>query len=161
MKTLLEQRWQRYSQRERLLLLLGSSLLFLLLFRALVLTPLETYQQHNEAQTGIARQELLWLQAAQPQIVEQLARQPSENEHKLSEAVRQSAQRHQLALPEFPDDTRQIVFTDIQASFTTLMAWLNELENQYAIQASELTLAADPTVNGAVYISRLVLQRDE
>jgi general secretion pathway protein M len=161
MKALIKQRWQCYSPRERLLLLLGGGMLFLLLFRFGLLTPLQAYQQQSEAQVSIAHQELQWLQTALAQIDEPLTTQPAERTRPLSDAIRQSASKHALTLPTFDDSPQQIAFNDIQLPFTTLLEWLNDLENQYAIQASRLILSGSDAGNGIVHISQLVLQRGE
>lgn len=140
----LKSRWQAYSPSEQALWVgLGAALLLVLLWLYAWQPVAERYQR---AQEEVARAEatLSWVQRAAPQVraIQDIGpTMPQGNGQTMTNAVTQTANRHDLALSRFEQDGQNSlrIWMD-QQPFDQVLLWVAALDAQ-GIEIEQLTVS--------------------
>jgi type II secretory pathway component PulM len=136
---MLKRNWcQRTLREQRVLVLGGATLLTLILYKTL-LPPFENWQQQQQQRRERALLDLYWMQQQKPhlEVLKALPAQPSGE--KLSEAITASAARMHIAL----EHTAHVSWTLLPQPFAPLLTWLTQLEQEYPVQISRLSLQVE------------------
>ncbi|CNL78714.1 putative general secretion pathway protein M [Yersinia aldovae] len=159
MMTRIKQRWQNYSKREQLIFTFGGLALLGLIVSQGIVAPLNNYQQQSEKTLLRAQRDFAALLQQQPRINSLQAQQPPQFALSAGQAAHEGAHQKDMTITLLEANMNRVVVAPFTLPFPKLLNWLEHLEKQYGLQASELKLAADANNLNQVHISTLVLQR--
>ncbi|MGL4859640.1 MAG: type II secretion system protein GspM [Enterobacteriaceae bacterium] len=154
--------WNQYSARERYLVLSCLLLLVVVIFWYGLLSPLLDYRSSWEQQRVQAEQSLRWMQRNQG-VLSQLEGNQTERKMKnstLEQIIGESAQQNGIINPHIVTGavgTTEVQLSDV--SFNTLLTWLQQLEQQFAVQVQSATLVESGKHDGTVTSVKLQLVR--
>ncbi|WP_261373174.1 type II secretion system protein M [Yersinia bercovieri] len=161
MMTKIKQYWQNASQREKFILSLGSLVLLGLVLSRGIFAPLNHYQQQSEQNLRHAEQDFAALKQQQERISHLRAKQLPQSALSADRAVHESARQQNITIVLQEANANRAMLAPLTLPFPQLLSWLEQLERQYGLQASQLKLAVDTDDPNQVHISTLVLQRTE
>ncbi len=158
----MKQWWLNLAERERRILLLGTTaVLFALLYWG-GWAPLQQHLQQSRHQVQQLQQQLNWMQQQAPLLrqLKQTAPINAAADIDIASALTASSQTQQLALKRIqPQGENALVELDI-VGFDQLVNWLDLLEQQYGITPQQIELQSLPTLVGKVQVKRLLLGRN-
>jgi len=158
----MKQWWLNLAERERRILLLGTTaVLFALLYWGGCAPPQQHLQQSRH-QVQQLQQQLNWMHQQAPLLrqLKQAAPINAAADIDIASALTASSQTQQLALKRIqPQGENALVELDI-VGFDQLVNWLDLLEQQYGITPQQIELQSLPTLVGKVQVKRLLLGRN-
>lgn len=158
----MKQWWLNLAERERRILLLGTTaVLFALLYWG-GWSPLQQHLQQSRHQVQQLQQQLNWMHQQAPLLrqLKQAAPINAAADIDIASALTASSQTQQLALKRIqPQGENALVELDI-VGFDQLVNWLDLLEQQYGITPQQIELQSLPTLVGKVQVKRLLLGRN-
>ncbi|MGK4441584.1 type II secretion system protein GspM [Yersinia proxima] len=161
MMTKIKQRWQNYSKREQLIFSLSGLVLLGLIVSQGIVAPLENYQRQSTQNLHNAQRDFAALLQQQDRISNLQAQQPPQYALSADRALHESAHQKNITITLLEANANRAVVAPLSLPFSQLLSWLEQLEAQYGLQASQLKLVADANNPKRVYITTLVLQRTE
>ncbi|WP_330985788.1 MULTISPECIES: type II secretion system protein GspM [Enterobacterales] len=141
------------NERERRMILIAAFMLAVIVVWFGILTPLNNQIAKSRIQVNAQRNQLEWMvkQTQRPGVP---SRQRTEKE-KLTEVINASAIRLSLQFSKILADERGVTVSLEQISYSTLLRWLEVLNNDYGIQVVAITIVSGQV--GSVSVQQLTL----
>lgn len=152
--------WIKRERREKQLLVFVAILFVIMLLWFTVYQPIQREKSNAQQQVKRHQQALIWMQAHSAELI--TLQKESNVIHNKTDSIEsmiyQSAKKNQVTIQRLQPQGKQILAEIGGVTFSQLLDWFIQLEQQFNIKVMAIEINADNKQSGLVQVKHLLLQ---